>query len=467
MGWIAALLSGLIAGFTYPTVFAGHQLPDLGFMAFFAWVPLFLSIRGSRPAGAFAKSFVASMFHYGIGMYWIYTAMHSFGGLSSFTSVTALFLLVALISAYFGLIFWIAQWICRRNSLSPLWVRPFVWVGIEFLRGHIPAGGFPWSQIGYSQGGFLSFIQVSDIFGVYGVTWLLVFFNEAISEAIVQWRRGKRSRAWKVAAIAAAFFLADLGYGRYQMVQESAVPTQSLKVGIVQGNIPQEEKWDKSLAEQNLEVFQNGTMGLEEQGASLILWPEAALPYELNYDAATVPYDLGQRRADLLFGAVTRPSARSRNRHEETFHNTALLTDSQRKILGYYHKRHLVPFGEYVPWKDYLFFAKKMTAQVGELQPGEDYHPLEYKGGLLGVLIAVETRRTLIRAANTGLSSQIDRHGRVLWQGGLFTREAFLANLPYYNDRSLYVQLGDVLPIFSLAFIGLMFLIPVLRRAPR
>ncbi|MFO1462485.1 MAG: apolipoprotein N-acyltransferase [bacterium] len=512
MGWIAAALSGVLAGFSYPTVFAGRVLPDLGFLAFFAWVPLFVSIRGSVPKGAFAKACFASLFHYGIGMYWLYTAMHSFGGLSPFLSVLVLLLLVIVLSVYFGLIFLVSQWLCRRFSWSPLWVRPFVWVAFEYLRGHVPAGGFPWGQVGYSQGGFLTFIQIADLFGVYGVTWVLVFLNESLAQAWQDFRWNRRARAGKTLAVALLFFLAVLGYGRYRMTNDFTAPTKTLKVGVVQGNIPQEEKWQRDAAGKILEIFQGGTAGLEQQGASLILWPEASLPYDVRYDAAEIPYDLGLQQADILFGAISRPG-HGTALHGSPYHNTALLADARGKLLGYYHKRHLVPFGEYVPWKELFFFARKMTAQVGDLLPGSEYYPLKYQGSLLGVLIcyedifpeisrmmveeganvlinitndawygrssaayqhqvfsqfrAVETRRALIRATNTGLSSQIDRHGRVLWQGGLFTREAFLASLPFYDDRSVYVRIGDVLPIAALILTAVLVFIPLLRRKGR
>ncbi len=513
MGWLLAALSGVIAGFTYPTVFAGYMLPDLGWMAFFAWVPLFLAIRSARPRAAFAKSFFAGLFHYGIAMYWLYTAMNSFGGLSPTLSVLALLLLVAVLSAYFGIIFWLSQWICRKNSLAALWVRPFVWVGIEYLRGHVPAGGFPWSQIGYSQGGFLHFIQSADLFGVYGVTWLLVFCNEALAEIVVRWRRGERPRALKTAGIAAVLVLANLAYGRYRIANGLAVPTRTLKVGVVQGNIPQEEKWQRSAAARILETFQSGTTLLEQKGATLILWPEASMPYDLAYDAPEVSYDLGAERADILFGTISRSSQGSERKRDRPYHNTALLVDAGGRLLGYYHKRHLVPFGEYVPWKDFLFFARKMTAQVGEMMPGSDYYPLKYQDSLLGVLIcyedifpeisrlmvekganvlinitndawygrssaayqhqvfsqfrAVETRRALIRATNTGLSSQIDRLGRVQWQGGLFTREDILSSLPFYDDLSPYVRSGDLLPLGSLALLFGLSIFPWIRRGIR
>ncbi|HCU23900.1 MAG TPA: apolipoprotein N-acyltransferase, partial [Deltaproteobacteria bacterium] len=387
MGWLLAALSGSLAGFTYPTVFSGIKIPDLGWMAFFAWVPLFLALRRATPFQAFAKGFFASFFHCGISMYWIYTAMHSFGGLSPGLAVTALVVLFVVLSAYFGMLFGLSQWICKKLGWSPCWVRPWVWVGIEFLRGHLPAGGFPWSQIAYSQGGFLTFIQVSDLFGVYAVTWLLVFSNEVLA---LLWLRRKEARAsaWKPAAFAAGLLLANLAYGVFRLHQ-AAPESSTLKVGIVQGNIPQDEKWLRSAMRKIIEIYRRGTAGLEAQGATLVIWPEAAWPVELQYDAEEVPYDLGLNQADLLFGAVTASKHRDPLGPDIVF-NTALLADAEGRLLDHYHKRHLVPFGEYVPWKKYLFFARKMTAEVGDLQPGLEYRPISYRGAPLGVLICYE-----------------------------------------------------------------------------
>lgn len=510
MGWIAAALSGIFAAFTYPTVFAGFRFPELGFLAFFAWIPLFLSLRGAGPGRAFGGAFVASLFHYSIGMYWIYTAMNSFGGLSPVLTVMSLAILFAVLSAYFAVIFAISAWIARFTGWRMMWVRPLVWVGIEYLRGHLPAGGFPWSQVGYSQGGFLHFIQIADLFGIYGVTWLVVFINESLSEFIVAWRRDRKKGAWKSLAPALLLFLFALGYGRYQLVRDHVEPIQTLKVGIVQANIPQGDKWRGDAIQKIMDIFQNGTMSLESEGASLVIWPEASLPMEIAYDSEKVPHDLGQSRADVLFGAVTRSAKPGPNEDEEPYYNTVMLADGTGKILGHYHKRHLVPFGEYVPWQEYLSFARKMTAQVGQMLPGKEYHNLEYRGRQLGVLIcyedifpeisrimtakgaqvlvnptndawygdssaayqhqvfsqfrAVETRRAVIRAANTGISSQIDRQGRIQWQGGLFTREAFMSSLPFYDDKTLYVRIGDALPIGALAMIGMVFLTAGYRR---
>jgi apolipoprotein N-acyltransferase len=510
MGWFLVVLSGVLAGISYPTVFGGFRLADLGFLAFFAWAPLFAAIGEKTPKAALSRGFVAGLFHYGISMYWLYTAMNSFGGISPALTIVALLLLVIVLSAYFSLIFAISQKITRAFGYSSLWVRPLVWVAVEYLRGHLPMGGMPWSQIAYSQGGFLSFIQIADLTGVYGVTGLLVFFNEVVWKSAAAWRERRWSAAKLPLVLGSIALAGNLVYGTYRLRSPVPSPLKEIQVGIVQGNIPQDEKWQRGAARRIISIFQEGTLALEEGGAQLILWPEASWPTELRYDEPYLPFSLGLTKADVLFGAVTRSQGNTEQFSEEPYFNTALLADGENRILDYYHKVHLVPFGEYVPYEKLFFFAKKMTAQVGRLMPGAGYYPMKYRDLLLGVLIcyedifpeisremvdkgaqalinitndawygnssaayqhqvfsqfrSVETRRVLLRATNTGISSAVDTRGRVLWQGGLFTREDFLTTLPFYRDRTLYVRAGDWLPFACLGFTGTFLALALLRK---
>ncbi len=510
MGWLLAILSGILAGISYPTVLGGWRLPDLGFLAFFAWVPLFAAIGMKRPRSTLGLSFLASLVHYSISMYWLYTAMNSFGNMSPALSVLVLFLLVAFLSLEFSLIFWVSQRICLRLNLSHLWVRPVCWIAVEWMRGHLPAGGFPWSQVGYSQGGFLPFIQFADIFGIYGVTFAVVFINEVLWRLYQAWRQ-KRWSPIKIPAMAAALLmLGSLGYGAFRLRESPPAPLKEIQVGIVQGNIPQDEKWQRGAARRIIQTFLDGTLTLEERGAELVLWPEASWPIELKYDAPRLSFSLPLTKVDLLFGAVTRPVAFPGPRSEEPYYNSAILADAAGNQLDYYHKVHLVPFGEYVPLEKVFFFAEKFTSQIGRLRPGTGFFPMKYREHLLGVLIcyedifpeisrimtakgaqalinitndawygnssaayqhqvfsqfrAIETRRALIRATNTGISSAIDRWGRILWQGGLFTREDFLTKLPFYQDRTVYVRIGDLFCYIALSVSGVLLALSLIRR---
>jgi apolipoprotein N-acyltransferase len=511
MGWFAALISGILAGLSYPTRFGDWQFPDLGFLAFVCWIPLFQAVSGSSPRRAFALSFVAGLFHYAASQYWLYTAVHNFGGLSPMTSVFVMGLLFLVLAAYFAVIFWGSQWVCRRLALPPILIRPFFWVGVEYLRHYGPMGGYPWSQMAYTQGGFLSFMQSADLWGAYGLTFLVVLVNEAISLCLTSFRSTERKPVLRYLFPAIFLLAANLGYGIYRMRQAPPKPLAELAVGVVQGNIPQEEKWQRGRAKRILQIFSEGTAQLEAQGAELILWPEASLPFSVSYDAEKFPMKIGNHAADVLLGAITHSQVSQKNWREQPVYNSALLLSPDGGILDYYHKKELVPFGEYVPYQELLFFAKKMVAEVGNLKPGESFHPIRYRNYRLGILIcyedifpyisremvargahvlinitndawygrssaayqhqvysqfrSVETRRSLIRATNTGISSLIDRYGRILWQGEIFTRENFLTNLQLFDDGTFYVRMGDKLPQLSLIIMALLVLIAGFRPA--
>jgi apolipoprotein N-acyltransferase len=509
MGWLLAALSGLLVGLSFPTVIGGRLLPDLGFFAFFSWIPLFQAVRSVRPRQAMALGFFAGLFQFSLSMYWLYTAMNSFGGLSPVISVLMLLLLVTVLSLYFSLVFFLSQWISQKLAVPVYWIRPIFWVAIEYLRGHVPTGGFPWSQIAYSQGGFLHFIQSADLFGVYLTVFLLVSVNEIGSVIFTRLRFRTQSLAVPYLVFVTALFVMNLLYGHYRLTQPLPTADQTLKAGVVQGNIPQDEKWLSGAASKILDIYREGTLGLQEQGAQLILWPEASYPLALPSDLKEISMNLEGLKSDLLVGAITRPSHFRGYYAETPYYNSALLIDADGQVFDIYHKRHLVPFGEYIPWKDLLFFARKLTVEVGNLMPGETYRPLDYRGSHLGILIcyedifpeiarkmvaaganalintsndawygnssaayqhqvfsqfrAVETRRALVRATNTGLSSMIDRSGKILWQGELFVRQNFLSELPYYHDHSLFVKVGDLFPVVCLSFLGVTLLLAILR----
>jgi apolipoprotein N-acyltransferase len=502
MGWFVAILSGVTAGLAYPTRFDGWFLPDLGFLGFFCWAPLMIAVEGGTLRRAFSLSFIAALFHFAISQFWLYRALHTFGGLSPTTSVAMLSLLLVVLSAYFGVIFLISGFLQRRWGISSLWIRPVVWVAVEYLRHIGPLGGYPWSQLGYTQGGFLPFIQSGDIWGAYGLTFLLVQANELTALA---WRRlrGSELRPARFSILLAVLLLAtNISYGYWRFSRPLPSPKQTLKVGVVQGNISQEEKWDRSRMQNIVGIYLEGTKKLEAQGAELILWPEASFPMTVSYDVDKIPFDFGNEKARLLFGAISRSANSPRHGTGATVFNSGLLINGNSEVEDYYHKRKLVPFGEYIPHQEFFAFARKLTAEVGNLQPGLQYRPISYGADRLGVLVcyedifpfiardmvaqgaaslinitndawygfssaayqhqvysqyrSVETRRALIRATNTGISSLIDPYGRILWQGGLFIREDFLTELPLYHGQTLFVRGGYLLPHLFLMIMGAM-----------
>ncbi len=502
MGWILAILSGSLAALSYPTRFGPWILPSLGFLGFFCWVPLLRALEGVQPRRAFALAFVAGLFHYGVSQYWLYAAIHHFGGLSASISMAVFVLLMVILSAMFAVIFPLSDWTARRLGVGLLWLRPCFWVACEYLRHYWPAGGYPWSQLAYSQVNFLPFLQGASIYGAYGLTFLLLLCNESINLFISQWKNRFNSslslkKMWPALTVG-ALVLATCIFGVIRLSSPRPRPLGQIPLGIVQGNVAQEDKWNGRMAQDILENYAQGTKALESRGARLILWPEASLPFAVPYDSEKIALSFGQRESRLLLGTMTRKSRGSTLQERRNVHNSALLVGSEGQILDYYHKKELVPFGEYVPYQEFLFFARKLVAEVGNIVPGESFRPIRYGEFLLGVLIcyedifpyisrqmvqdganalinltndawygyssaayqhlaysqmrAVETGRAVVRATNTGLSALIDPWGRVLWQGGMYTREDFLTELPLYGGKTCYVRWGDFVAWLSALF---------------
>lgn len=512
MGWLAAILSGILAGLAYPFRFGDLMLPDLGFLGFFCWVPLMMAVRGVGAKRAFTLSFVGGIFHFVVSQFWLYEAVHRFGGLSPTISLLVLGSLLIVLAAYFGLIFLTTQWVCRKLNWPTLWVRPIFWVGIEYLRHFMPLDGYPWSQLGYTQGGFLPFIQSAELWGAYGLTFLMVLSNESFAAVFFSGREWERAPKRRWLYLALVLLILNWGYGQWRYHQRERAPFTQLKVGVVQGNIAQEDKWNRYLARQIIEKHVNATRQLQAQGAELILWPEASLPITYPYDAPLFSLDTGLTDGHLILGSITRPKGAYKGGERPPVYNSALVLNDKNEILDYYHKKILVPFGEYVPYQDLFWFARQLTVEVGRMQPGESFRPVRMGPYLLGILIcyedifpyasrgmvadganalvnltndawygytsaayqhqvysqyrSVETRRYLIRATNTGISSLIDTRGRILWQGKeLFTEENYLTVLKLYDGKTPFVRAGYLLPHFFLILMGLGLIVAKLKKS--
>ena len=360
--------------------------------------------------------------------------------------------------------------------------------------------GFPWGIVGYSQFNRLHIIQISDMFGVYGVTFLVVLFNAVIYVLLLLLAEKKwegqtvgRPLAVKAGVLAIGAILLALTYGslRIKAVDNARAKAPTARVAIVQGNIDQARKWDPA--------FQIGTtkkyVALTQEAASrrpdLVVWPETATPF---YFAASpkltrmVTDAVRQAGTYLLAGSPSVDMEQGR----QAYYNSAHLVTPEGHAGARYDKVHLVPFGEYVPFKCILSFAGKMVAQVGDFSAGEKGRTLGWKEGRapIGVQIcfeiifpglsrslakngagmlvnltndawfgrtsaayqhfsmavfrAVENRRSLVRCANTGISGFIDPVGRVVVQTPLFEDAVVDQNVPELRQTSIYTRFGDL-----------------------
>ncbi len=427
--------------------------------------------------------------------------MNQFGKVPWIVSCLLMLLLATYLGTFWGMYAWGCHQLSQRGSRW-LWLgAPSIWVSLEYLRTYA-LSGFPWALLGYSQYQWLPIIQVSDLTGVYGVSFLLIMSNVAAA-SMTKWIWDQK--AWHLASCpwqpTVGFLIilsAALGYGHWQMNRQAIIDqsAKSLDIGLVQPNILQDKKWDPAYIDETLTRF---TTLSQEAGKDLdlLIWPEAATPFffeqEKSYQQVILSL-LQQTQSPLLFGS---PTLRFETDGSPYLLNSAYVIAPDELITGRYDKRHLVPFGEYIPFKSLLFFLEKLVVGIGDFKPGQGPMTLSFsdtpenvqpffavpicyeiifpnlvrlmaKEGAhfiatitndawfgdsaaphqhfsMAVFRAVENHLAIARAANTGVSGFIGPDGRILAKTPTFTQQALASSIPLRSaSRTFYTEYGDV-----------------------
>ncbi len=509
---LLAAASGVLVCFSFPTVLFGWKAPEFGVIGWVALVPLLIAVRDSAPRRAFVLTFLSSMIWYGGSLYWVFRAMHTYGKMSAFTSALVTVLLVVFVSLYISVAPMLARWVSKYFRGEVIVLLPVMWVAAEFCRNYIPFNGFPWSNIAMSQYKVLPAIQMVDLVGIYGLIFAMVWVNQYLAELVLRLRREPVNNFAQKTVTTAVLLAVILAYGAAKLytVPSSFKRAPNINIAMIQGNIEQGDKWNEKMAQENLDVYRSGVQKLRNAPLDLIIWPEASYPAYLKTTLASLrPQTLGftgmelTRQPYTLLGAVAEePTGDMRN--------SAFLFDARGRIEGMYHKAHLVPFGEYVPYRKLFFFAKKLTAPVGNFIEGSSYEPLEFDGNRMGVLIcyedifpeisrktvkagaqflanvtndawygvssapyqhlaisvfrAVENRRFMVRATNSGVSAVVDPWGRILMQSKIFERSIMVGTIVPLEDLSPYTRLGDWLAWGAVAYTLFCIAITAVRR---
>ena len=434
----------LIAGLSYPLAFApfGYYPIGIGALAvlFWSWIHV-------RPRRAFARGFLFGIGMFGVGVSWVFISIHHYGGVDVVLSSFLTLLFILFLSLFPGCAGWIAARALasvQRGAyrLASVAIFAGVWCLTEWVRGWFLTG-FPWLEIGYSVidaplGG------LAPVIGVYGVTLAAAATSAMVQAALVS--QGGLVRGGYLVAMV-SLWLALLAH-----VEWSAPHGESLKVSLMQGNIPQEVKWQGDMREPTIELYT--AMSEAHWDSDLQIWPESALPL-MYYQAQPILDALGEEArahdTDILLGLIyQRPDS-------PEYYNSMISVGTQ---AGVYHKRHLVPFTEYLPLKSvFAGLVDFMAVPMSDFSSGSaEQAPLAVRGQRIGISIcfedafgeevidslpaatllvnvsndawftgsiapaqhlqiarmrALETARPLLRATNTGLTAAIDRHGRI------------------------------------------------------
>ena len=487
---LSSLLSGILLILSFPNV-------DLEFLAWFALVPLFYSIEGKGLFQSFKLGFLTGLISFLGILYWIIVAVHTYGNVPLILSGFILLLLVGYLSLFIGAFAFLTRFIQTRSGFQTILFAPILWAALEYLRSFF-LSGFPWANLGYSQYLNHPFIQMADITGVYGLSFVIVLVNATLYWVFHQW--SKKIFPIREVVITALILLGFLTYGYLRMwaIDRQMAYQSSLRISLVQGNIDQSIKWDESFQKETLKIYERLSLKVGEEKPDLIIWPETATPFFFQEAQEYQPMVLNipmKTKAFLLFGSPSYKIEKGKINH----YNSAYLVSPSKDLVGRYDKIHLVPFGEYIPLRELLFFIESTIGEgIGNFKSGKVIYNFSLPQGKLGVLIcfeiifpdlcrrfvkngadflvtitndawfgrtsapsqhfsiatlrAVENRVFIARAANTGISGLIDPKGKILKQGEIFTEEAINGTIRLNKSKTFYTLYGDVFAWICTAF---------------
>jgi len=468
---------------------------DIEILAWVAFVPLFFSIRGQGLKKSFINGLIAGVVaNLGI-LYWTTVAMSVYGRIPWVLSGVILLLLAGIISVlYFGPFALAVEYLSGKGIIEAL-SAPVLWTSLEFIRNYLFTG-FPWENLGYSQYLNLPLIQMSEYTGVYGVSFIVMLANASIYsllEGILKEGRSIKFKKWVGAVLTACLILGIcvFGHRRLSEVRNSSNSAPRLKVGLVQGNIDQDRKWNPAFQEETMNIYIGLTRSLASEKPGLIIWPETAVPFYFQSDHRYRPQVFSISRelnSFVLVGSVAYGFVRS----ELDYFNSAYLISPEGKEMGRYDKIHMVPFGEYLPFPFSILysFVGKVIGAVGDFTPGEKSSVFLIPQGGFGVLIcyeiifpelsrrlaydganllvtitndawfgrtsapyqhismatfrAVENRRFIARAANTGISGFVDMTGKIVLATDIFKPAYLAGEVGMERSLTFYTNYGDV-----------------------
>ena len=480
-------LSGILLTLSFPPL-------HLGFIAWFALAPLFVSLYNRSLREAFRQGLV-------FGLVFNLASMHFVSLNSGTTFLIALSscLATSLILMLFGPLFTVpASIILRKVGRPGILLLPFIWTAVEYLRslGEIAS---PWNIVPLSQSAYLPVIQMVSVFGVWGISFWVAGINVLAITAY------KKPKPWLAAAI--IWIVIPFTTGTIAL-NRTAEPEETVDVMIVQGNVDPEEKWSAGL-DTNLDSYRQLMTG--EERADLAVWPEAAIPANLNISLFAKNYlrDLARDTGfPILTGALAREFAGDEN--VRRFNSAYLVKPGERKIERY-DKIHLVPGGERIPFQKLIPALGKLNFGQAEFTPGDDFKVFEAGSARFGAMIcfesifpymgreytrngaeflvnitndgwygkssepyqhalltrfrAIENRRSLVRSANTGISYITDGYGRYIAKSGLETREIIRGAVPVYQTDTFYSKNGDVFAKFVFALSVCIILFSLLMKS--
>jgi apolipoprotein N-acyltransferase len=488
LSWYARLLLAIASGAALALSFPSY---DLSLLAWTAVGLLIFACFGARPRAGLLYGFLHGLVFYPLSVPWIDTVMHQYGSVDPLTSAGILALLsvaFAIFPAVFG---WAIALVSvklppGRDRLFACLLAPFLWVSLELARTDMILGGFPWNLTGYAAGGSLGLVQLVAITGVYGLSFAVAAWSSTLVYAIL----AGRQKVWK-AALVLTGVLVLWGVGGGYFVPFVA-PHHVAR--LVQTNFAQSEEYPANWMQvhanelDQLERMSAGSAAAAATRPSLIIWPEVPAPFSMQDPAfAQRAQKIARDSASNFLVGIVDWKRDSQGKWLAS--NTAILLNPLGLRVFTYDKIHLVPFGEFVPYRRWLRFAGRLTADLADFTPGSSYRVGKLPDGSFGVFIcyeaifpaevrqftrdgaqllinisndgwfgrsaapaqhlmmarvrAVENRRWLLRATNNGFTASVDPYGRIIAELPTDERTELDAPYDFRTNLTPYVRWGD------------------------
>lgn len=506
------ILSGLLIVGAFPPF-------SLYLLVSFCLVPLLIGVAGKDVRNGMYCGFITGFVSfYGI-LWWLAPTISRYGNLPPWFSWPVIGLFVAYLAIYPAVWAGGAAWVVKRSPVvGSIALLPAAWTLLEWVREHL-FSGFPWANLAYSIAGSPSLIQTADLWGHFGISYLIVLVNVLVWIAVSALKPSRRPYPFLV--IVLGFLLLEL-YGHYRIrsVMEADASFPVLAVSAIQGDVPQDIKWDPAFQAETIAIYQDlsreaaikSGLGGKNQGHHLLVWPETAIPFYFQDDGPLRAkiFDIARDLdAMILFGSLAYEAWSDKG----FFYNSAFLIGPDGSIAGRYDKVHLVPFGEYLPLGPLSAWAKDLLPIAGEFHKGSSSSPLTWGGDVkVGCLIcfesifpdrarelvrkgadiiavitndawfghtgapyqhedmavfrAVETRRWVVRSANTGVSSIISPWGERIARTRIFERTSVSGEVRLRNGEDLYVRTGPAM-FLTLCLALVIFAIFHASRSPK
>jgi apolipoprotein N-acyltransferase len=485
---------------------------DLNWLAWFALAPLLLALRQASAWQATGQAFVFGYLH-GIVVFWWLAYVEGVG------FPVYLLLLAPIYSIYYTVFGFSYRWASARLQGLMLFLTPALWISIEYTRANMFFLSLPWNLLGHTQHAVPTVIGIADLTGVYGVSFLLVLANEALSrwlEFVLQDRKRstgifeKRTKEAILPTTVAVLILL-LAFGWSLARNRTTVSTETVRIGLVQPNIVLTDGMSFEDRQTHLKIYEKFTRRAAEKNPDLILWPASSLPGPLN--SRPIKILLGPLIQDLdsalLVGGAGGQKMAPAEGDRRSFANVEFLIRSGGRQGGRYAKQRLVPFNEYLPLDGSIRWPRWITTLKGSYRPGDQITLFNLKGAKFGVPIcweslfpdlfrrfvkegadfmvnvtneaymgdtagpyqthamnvfrAVENRVALARVSATGISAFIGPDGRVLdtvkdANGKQFNVPGIIVrDIPLSKERTFYTMHGDIFA-WSMIVISILFL---------